>query len=214
MTMDIGLEFMYYEIPIHYGYDLKVKDTGGDVPLMSMTETMSVLDESMELEIYAEDDKWAYAVRDGEGYALRLDGEDDITDESEVVTGMVVAAYPADFLEYARVYKGATSTKFVLEFTKEELYEYFPTVFASVNEICGVDDVNELAITDASMEIVIENNDLSRQLLKYNMEFTAGGIYSTAEVEIEVNYPKFDDEVEITAPDGYIYFPEFHGSLI
>ena len=213
MNLDINMEYMYYPIPINYGYTLAMKDTGGDVPLMWMSESISVLDERTELEIYAEDDKWAYAVLDGEGYALRLDGEDDITEESEVVTGMVIE-YPIDFLDNAEVSSGGSITKITLALTSEKIYEYFPAVFETVYEICGVDADCEFVITDAVLEITIDGKDFKKESLKYNMEFTNGGIYSTAGVEIDFEYTKFDGEVVITAPDGYLYFPEYFGSLI
>ena len=168
------------------------------------------LTEIIELELFSNDSKWAYIVQGDMKYALPIDKKYNILNEAVVVDDMIVE-YPEELFEnlYYTSQSGDITT-FTIYPSEEQFRDLFDSTIDYINEICAVTPGADPEIIKPEIEVSVKNGTLFKQVFKYKMKHNLNGSYATITVDLE--FTKFDDEVVVTPPEGYLDFPEYDDS--
>lgn len=204
LEMNMAMEGMTLSIPLTA--NIKAKDIKSDAPVTFAEVSMTMLGQSVDVEMYQEGD-WAYMVMGDMKYKANVadaDSEYDYTDE----VNAMLQAIPEDLLENVEMVKGDDgSASATISIPDEVFAEIYSDFIDSVGESAGMEGT-EITISDAVVRITVANGYVSVYDMEYTMEMTVSGVSATTEVKASATYDNPGEEVTITPPEGYADFEE------
>ena len=207
MNMELVMSVMGMEMEMPIDMKIQAKDTKSEKPTTYTSMTMSFMGEDVSSEAYVEGD-WVYSLTEGEGSKMsREEAEEDIgaSAYSDILT-----EFPSEVFEGVEIVKNEDGTKTVeFTLTKEQLGEFYSELVDSFTETAGGDESTEVDISDAKVKITVKSGEIFEFVMSFDMIMSVMGIEATAECTIDCDYVKFDDDVVITPPEGYLDFPEY-----
>lgn len=204
MEMNMEMEGMTMSIPITA--DLKAKGLNSDSPVTSSAITMSILGQSVEMEMYQEGD-WAYIQMDDMKYKTSVTEAESELDYSDDINDML-QNIPENLMEEVELVKGEDGSSTVTISIPDEVFsEIYADFIEVVNESSGQGD-GEIAISDAVVKITVADGYVSVYEMEFTMEMTVEEISTKTDVKASVTYKDPGKEVTITPPEGYKDFEE------
>ncbi len=195
---------MPWSIPITV--DMKAKDLKSENPTLSTVISTTMFGQSMEIEMYQED-QWAYMVMDDTKYKAKVEDVQGQYDFAENIDDLL-QELPDALLEAVTLVKNddgsQTATIAVPGGQFADIYEDF---IEGLDTGSGM-DVSTVKISDAVVTITIANGYVTVYDMGFNMEMTAEGVTSNTEVTAKITFDNPGGAVEITPPEGYKDFTE------
>ena len=204
MKMELVMSVMGMEMEMPIDMKIQAKDAKSEKPTTYTYMTMSFMGENLTSEAYLEGD-WVYSVEEGEGSKMsREEAEEDVG----VSADDILTEFPSEVFEGVEIVKNEDGTKTVeFTLTKEQLADLYKELVDSVTETAGGEDT-EVDLSDAKIKITVKSGEIYEYVMSFDMVMSVMGIEATAECTIDCDYVKFDDDVVITPPEGYLDFPE------
>ena len=204
MKMELVMSVMGMEMEMPIDMKIQAKDTKSEKPTTYTSMTMSFMGEDVSSEAYVEGD-WVYSLTEGEGSKMsREEAEEDVG----VSADDILTEFPSEVFEGVEIVKNEDGTKTVeFTLTKEQLADLYKELVDSVTETAGGEDT-EVDLSDAKIKITVKSGEIYEYIMSFDMVMNVMGIEATAECTIDCDYVKFDDDVVITPPEGYLDFPE------
>lgn len=209
MEMNMAAEGMTMSIPMTI--KLKGKDMKTDNPVISMVVSMTMLGQSIDIEMYQEG-QWAYMVMGDMKYKANAKDMESEYDYTESVDEML-QQIPEELLKDVELVKAEDGSQSVtIPFPADKFAEIYDDFIESVNSETEV-DVGEMKITDSVVKLTIANGYVSVYDVAFTMEMTVEGVTSSTEAKVTLTYENPGQEVTITPPEGYQEFEEIDGDL-
>ena len=204
MEMKMDMEGMTMSIPLTA--QVKAKNLKSDSPVMSSEISMSLLGQSIEMQMYQEGD-WVYMSIDDMNYktsASEAQSEYDYTDNMNDMLQVI----PEDLLQDIEMIKNEDGSASVTVAIPDDLFvDIYADFIAGVNESAGA-DIDEMKISDAVVTVTVANGYISVYEMEFAMEMTVADTATKTEVKASVTYEDPGKDVEITPPEGYQDFEE------
>lgn len=203
MDIEVNMSAEGISMSIPMKIDLKAKNMKSDDPLVYAKIGMSMLGQSIDMEMYQEG-QWAYMVMGDMKYKAKTDEATGITDNA----GNMLKDLPDTLLENVTFVKNEdgsqTATIAVPDDQFAGIYEDFIKGLNTGTEV----DISKVKIMDAVVKITVANGYVTVYDMSFKMDMTAEGVEAAAEVKANITYDNPGGVVEITPPQGYKDFEE------
>lgn len=185
---------------------LKAKDMKGSNPIISMVISMTMFGQSIDIELYQED-QWAYMVMEDLKYKANAKDMESEYDYAESADDML-QKIPEELLKDAKLVKAEDGSQSVtIAFPEEKFTEIYDDFIESVSSAAEA-DIGEMKISDAVAKITIANGYVTGYDLAFTMEMIVEDTSSTTEIKATLTYENPGQDVTITPPEGYREFEE------
>ena len=209
MEMSMGADGFTMTIPM--SIKIMGKDLKAEKPVLSTVISMSMLGQSIEMEIYQED-QWAYMVMDEMKYKLNVKDATDELDYAENADYML-QEIPEELLKDVQPVTAADGSQtFTVNFPEETFDRIYDELIESVGSNMGT-DIEDAKISDAVATITVADGYVTVYDLAFNMEMTAEGVSTTTAVKATCTYNNPGQPVTVTPPEGYQDFEELSALL-
>ena len=204
IQMDIATEGMTLSMPVTV--DMKAKGLNSDSPILSSDLSMTMLGQTMEMQMYQEGD-WAYLVIDEMKYKTSIAEAESEYDYSDDIDAML-QEIPENLLKDVKAVKNDDGSQTVtINISDKQFAEIYDDFIEDVNSSSGT-DVADIKISDAVVSITVADGYISVYDIKFKMEMEIEGMKATADVKASVTYKNPGKDVTVTAPEGYKDFEE------
>lgn len=203
MEMNMAAEGITMSIPIKV--DMKIKGMQSDDPIIGSTISMSMLGESIEMEMY-QDSEWTYIVSDGTSYKTSISAEDSEYDYSDDMNDMI-QLIPEELLENVTLTTGSDGSQTVTVSVPDEKFAEIYDDFLAGLDTAGIEGA-DINISEAVVTITVANGYVSVYDMSFKMDMEIEGVSAATDVKASVKYSDPGAEVTITPPEGYQDFEE------
>lgn len=210
MQLDMEASGMTMSIPMTIG--MKVKDAHGDNPIISANTAISMLGQSIEMDVYS-DGEWIYLVSEGEGYKVSAENGDEYDYTGDVDD--MIQNIPEDLLKDAEIVKNDDGSKSVTVALPDEVFaEVYKEFVDSMNETATGSEVEDIEISDAVVSITVKDGYISVYDISFEMNMTVVSLETSMDVKATITFKNPGQDVPVTPPDGYKDFEEMKDTSI
>lgn len=211
MKMELGMDVGGMTMSIPATINIKAKDMKSDSPILSMLISMSLLGQSIDMELYTED-QWAYMVMGDMKYKTKAE---DMQSEFEYAENMddMLQQIPEELLKDVELVKAEDGSQSVtIAYPAEMFAQNYEELIGSLNSVTEI-NVDELNISDAAVKLTIADGYVTMYDVAFKMEMTVEGVSTTTDAKVTITYENPGQEVTVTPPEGYQDFEETDGAL-
>ena len=204
MTVTMAMQGITIELPITM--DIKGEALKSDSPKMDIEMSMTVMEETMKMEMYMEGE-WAYYVMDDYKYKMKVSDLESEEDYSDSVDSLV-QDLPEELLKDIKLEEKSDGSKSVtIDISADKFSELYKDIMEGMNSSAGAGTDN-VKITDCSVTLTMKDGYITEYAMRYDMEMTVEGVSVTANAEAAVVYKNPGSKVTVTPPEGYQSFEE------
>lgn len=199
MDMTITSEAMAVSMPIVL--DMKGVDIKSDNPTILTNLTMSILGQSLDIEIYQEDG-WSYVsmgeLKQKTHSAPNMD-QYDYSDE-------MMQVIPEELMKNVEMVKNPDGTATAtITIPGEKFMEIYADMVDGLSQ--NLSDAEDLSVNDAVIVITVANGYVSCYDMAFSIEAVMEDDVATMEVKAVMTYDNPGQPVQITPPEGYQDYP-------
>lgn len=203
MKIEMEMEAEGISMSIPMSIDLKCKDAKSENPTIWVRLNTELFGQSMEIEVYQED-QWSYMVMGDMKYKSK---SEDATDEFDY-SDDILKDLPDELLEGVAPVKNEDGSQTItISVPDDKFAEIYNDLIESINTDESV-DLSQIKISDAVVKITVNNGYIIVYDMSFVMEMTVEDVTTKTEVKASITYDNPGEPVEITPPEGYKDFEE------
>ena len=205
LEYDITMNIQGVTMSVPISADIKMTDIKSGSPIIDMNMTMEVMGQKVDMRMYLEGE-WAYYDMLGMKYKTKVAQAD--TEITGILDNMMSNSGGFDYLDSAEIVKHEDGLRSVAVEIGENISDI---IGAAANDMASsvIGEGGEIELSNLKLEYFIDKNDFIAKInCAFKMAITIEGEKVDATADMTVSFEKFDDEVQITPPEGYLDYTE------
>ncbi len=209
MTQNILIRMQGISMETPVTIEIMVEGANTDSPKIYSNQTVEMMGESANMELYIEGD-YAYANVDGEKQKINL--SEFGTDADNIMYNKTVEellqVLPEDVLKDVKINTNDNGDKYVeVEFDPTKFLQIYEESIEGLSTELGV-SIEDLTISDSKVKIVVDENGYVKEYtLTYKMSINVMGQQAEADVNLKMEFIEPGSPVAVSPMEDYLDYP-------
>lgn len=201
---EIKMSMLGIDLAMPIDMHMVLENAKSTTPVASLEAEMSMMGESVSMNMYLDGQGWAYITMDGEGYKVNTaDAMEQLPLSTDNVTDMITQ-FPEELFEGAQIVNNEDGSKSVsLAITPEMYAQLFGDALDGLASSMGA----AVTLKDISLEITVKDGYVVEYDIEFDMDMNVEGISVSASMDMDIDYINPGKAVKVTPPAGYENFP-------